>query len=64
MHKVTLIKGDDRRAFNYGCGSICRCFGVKINWQEAEAGMSAFDKTGTPLPDATMESIAETKSGV
>ena len=35
--------------------------GAKINWQEAEAGMSAFEKTGTPLPDATIESIAKTR---
>ena len=58
MHNVTLIKGD-------GIGpsimdvavKIIDATGVKINWEEADAGMAAFDKHGTPIPDATLESI-------
>ncbi len=58
MHNVTLIKGD-------GIGpsimevavKIIDATGVKINWEEAEAGMAAYDKFGTPIPDATLESI-------
>ena len=58
MHNVTLIKGD-------GIGpsimevavKIIDASGVNINWEEADAGMSAFDKHGTPIPDETLASI-------
>lgn len=58
MHNVTLIKGD-------GIGpsimevavKIIDASGVKINWEEADAGMAAFDKHGTPIPDETLISI-------
>lgn len=58
MHNVTLIKGD-------GIGSsimdaavkIIDATGVAINWEAADAGMAAFDKFGTPIPDETLASI-------
>ncbi|MBU2571987.1 MAG: NAD-dependent isocitrate dehydrogenase [Gammaproteobacteria bacterium] len=58
MHNVTLIKGD-------GIGpsimdqavKIIDASGAKIHWEEADAGMAAFNKFGTPIPDATLESI-------
>ncbi|HVD33746.1 MAG TPA: isocitrate/isopropylmalate dehydrogenase family protein, partial [Gemmatimonadales bacterium] len=31
--------------------------GLRFNWDEELAGMAAVDATGTPLPDATIESI-------
>ena len=62
MHVVTLIKGD-------GIGpsimdeavKVIDASGVKIQWEEAYAGLAAFEKFGTPLPDATMESIDKTR---
>jgi isocitrate dehydrogenase (NAD+) len=62
MQDITLIKGD-------GIGpsimdeavKVIDASGVKINWQEAEAGMAAFEKYGTPLPDATLASIEKTR---
>ncbi len=62
MHKVTLIKGD-------GIGpsimdeavKVIDAAGVDIQWEEAYAGMSAFEKFGTPLPDETMASIDRTR---
>ena len=62
MHNVTLIKGD-------GIGpsimdeavKIINASGVKINWEEADAGMAAYDKHGTPLPDATLDSIEKNR---
>ncbi len=62
MHKVTLIKGD-------GIGpsimdeavKVIDASGVKIDWEEAYAGMAAFEKFGTPLPDETMASIDKTR---
>ncbi len=62
MHKVTLIKGD-------GIGpsimdeavKVIDATGVNIQWEEAYAGLSAFEKFGTPLPDETMASIDKTR---
>ncbi len=62
MHKVTLIKGD-------GIGpsimdeavKVIEASGAKIEWEEAYAGMSAFEKFQTPLPDATMASFDKTR---
>lgn len=58
MHNVTLIKGD-------GIGpsimdqavKIIDASGAKIHWEEADAGMTAFNKHGTPIPEATLASI-------
>jgi isocitrate dehydrogenase (NAD+) len=62
MHNVTLIKGD-------GIGpsimevavKIINASGARINWEEADAGMAAFDKHGTPIPDATLASIEKNR---
>jgi isocitrate dehydrogenase (NAD+) len=62
MHKVTLIKGD-------GIGpsimdeavKVIDASGVNIQWEEAYAGVAAFDKFGTPLPDATLDSFDKTR---
>lgn len=62
MHAVTLIKGD-------GIGpsimdeavKVIDASGVKIQWEEAFAGLAAFEQFGTPLPDETMASIDRTR---
>jgi isocitrate dehydrogenase (NAD+) len=61
MIDVTLITGD-------GIGpeiaeATRRCIdatGAGINWLMAEAGTEVMERTGTPLPDATVESIKKT----
>jgi isocitrate dehydrogenase (NAD+) len=61
-HEVTLITGD-------GTGpelaeATRRCIdatGVKINWDVQEAGVDVMQRTGTPLPDAVMESVRRTR---
>jgi isocitrate dehydrogenase (NAD+) len=61
-HDVTLITGD-------GTGpelaeAARRCIdatGVKINWDVQEAGIDVMARTGSPLPDATMDSVKRTK---
>jgi len=63
MSNVTLITGD-------GVGpeiaeAARRCIdatGAPINWEVAEAGTEVMERLGTPLPDATIESIK--KNGV
>jgi isocitrate dehydrogenase (NAD+) len=63
MTNVTLITGD-------GIGpeiaeAARRCIdatGANINWEIAEAGVDVMARLGTPLPDATIESVK--KNGV
>lgn len=62
MHNVTLIKGDGiGPSIMDAAVAVINASGAKIHWHEAEAGMSAYEKLGTPLPDATLESIAQTR---
>jgi isocitrate dehydrogenase (NAD+) len=57
-YDVTLIPGD-------GIGpeitaetvKVLEATGLRFNWDEELAGMAAVDATGTPLPDATVDSI-------
>jgi isocitrate dehydrogenase (NAD+) len=57
-YDVTLIPGD-------GIGpeitaqtvKVLNATGLHFNWDEELAGMAAVEATGTPLPDATVESI-------
>jgi isocitrate dehydrogenase (NAD+) len=57
-YDVTLIPGD-------GIGpeitaqtvKVLEATGLRFTWDEELAGMAAVDATGTPLPDATVESI-------
>lgn len=61
-YDVTLITGD-------GVGpelalAARKCIdatGVAINWDVQEAGIDVMERTGTPLPDAVMESIRRTR---
>jgi isocitrate dehydrogenase (NAD+) len=57
-YDVTLIAGD-------GIGpeitaetvKVLQATGLRFNWDEELAGMAAVEATGTPLPDATVDSI-------
>lgn len=61
-YNVTLIPGD-------GIGpevaeAARRCVdatGVKINWDDQEAGADVIEKYGTPLPEAVLESIRKNR---
>ena len=61
-HNVTLILGD-------GIGpeiakvtqKVVDATGVKINWEEVEAGIDVMAKEGTPLPEKTLESCRKNK---
>jgi isocitrate dehydrogenase (NAD+) len=60
-YRATLIPGD-------GIGpeiteqtlAVLEATGLRFEWDEQVAGMTAVEKTGTPLPDATTESIRRT----
>jgi isocitrate dehydrogenase (NAD+) len=61
-YQATLIHGD-------GIGpeitaetvKVISAAGVTFEWEDELAGMAAVDATGTPLPDATIESIRRTR---
>ena len=62
MHNVTLIKGDGiGPSIMEEAVKIIDASGVKINWEDADAGMAAFDKQGSPLPDETLASIEKNR---
>lgn len=62
MYTITLIKGDGiGPSIMDAAVKVIDATGVKITWEEAYAGMSAFEKFGTPLPDATMASFDKTR---
>lgn len=62
MHEVTLIPGD-------GTGpelcavvkKVVEATGVKIKWEQVEAGVDIMAKVGTPLPDNVVASCKRTK---
>lgn len=59
---VTLIEGD-----GIGpeiCASVVRVFeaaGVPVDWERAEAGLTAIERTGSGVPDETLASIKRNK---
>lgn len=61
-HAVTLIPGD-------GVGpevmdaalAVIEATGIPISWDRQAAGMNAFQRFGTPVPDALIESLKRTR---
>jgi isocitrate dehydrogenase (NAD+) len=61
-HRVTLIPGD-------GIGpevtaavlKILKSAGVQIDWDEHDAGLVAFEKTGATLPQSLLDSVSRNK---
>jgi isocitrate dehydrogenase (NAD+) len=61
-YEVTLITGDGTGPELAEAARKCvDATGVKINWDVQEAGVDVMARTGTPLPDAVLESIKRTK---
>lgn len=61
-HEVTLITGDGVGPELAAAARQCvDATGVKIQWDVQEAGLDVMARTGTPLPDATMESVRRTR---
>ena len=62
MHDVTLIPGD-----GIGPGisrttlAILEAAGAQIRWHEHLGGVTALETLGEPLPQATLESIEQTR---
>jgi len=62
MHKITLIPGDGiGPAIVAATVRVIEAAGVEIEWDRQLAGMAAVEKHANPLPDATLESIRQTR---
>lgn len=62
MQIVTLIKGDGiGPSIMEEAVKVLDASGAKIQWEEAYAGVAAFEKFGNPLPDETMASFDKTR---
>ncbi|MEN6450005.1 MAG: isocitrate/isopropylmalate dehydrogenase family protein [Thermoguttaceae bacterium] len=61
-YDVTLITGDGVGPELAAAARQCvDATGVKINWDVQEAGIEVMERCGTPLPEATMESVRRTR---
>ena len=60
MRKIVLIKGDGIGPEVCGaCVDVIKAAGVEIEWIEADLGLPAIEKHGTPLPEETLELVRE-----
>ena len=60
--EATLIAGDGiGPEITRATLQVLDALGVSFDWDEQHGGMAAVEKAGTPLPDATLESIRRTK---
>lgn len=61
-YDVTLITGDGTGPELAEAARKCvDATGVEINWDVQEAGIDVMEKTGTPIPDSTIESVRRTR---
>ncbi|MHC2068014.1 isocitrate/isopropylmalate dehydrogenase family protein [Bremerella sp. T1] len=61
-YEVTLITGDGTGPELAEAARKCvDATGVEINWDVQEAGVDVMERTGTPIPDSTIESVRRTK---
>jgi isocitrate dehydrogenase (NAD+) len=58
VHRVTLIPGDGvGPELSEATRQVLEATGVRFSWDVQEAGASAMDRLGTPLPEQVLESI-------
>lgn len=62
VHEVTLITGDGTGPDLAEAARRCvDATGVEINWDVQEAGVDVMERLGTPIPDATLDSVRRTQ---
>lgn len=62
VREATLIAGDGiGPEITQATLQVLDALGVRFDWDEEYGGMSAVDKAGTPLPNATLDSIRRTR---
>jgi isocitrate dehydrogenase (NAD+) len=64
-HRATLIPGDGiGPEITAATLRVLGAAGADFEWDEQMAGMAAMNAEGTPLPDATLESLRSTRLGL
>jgi isocitrate dehydrogenase (NAD+) len=64
-HRVTLIPGDGTGPeISQATRRVLEGTGVKFDWDVQNAGVDVMDENGTPLPDAVLDSIRDTKVAI
>jgi isocitrate dehydrogenase (NAD+) len=62
MHKVTLISGDGiGPSIMHAAVRVLEATGVRFEWDRQAAGMAAYEKCNSPIPQETLASIHETR---
>src|SRR3989441_1678653 len=62
VREATLIRGDGiGPEITEATLQVLDALGTKFDWDEQYGGMAAVEKAGTPLPNATLDSIRRTK---
>ena len=62
MQKVTLVPGDGiGPEITESVKQVLAAAGAKLEWEEMEIGLSAYEKTGELMPDSFVESMNRTK---
>ena len=65
QHTVTLIPGDGiGLETSAAMQRVVEAAGADIAWEVAEAGAACAEKTGTPLPDETVEAVKRNKVAI
>ena len=60
--EATLIAGDGvGPEITAATLQVLDAVGMKFDWDEQYGGMAAVEKAGTPLPNATLDSIRQTR---
>ncbi|MBL8144323.1 MAG: NAD-dependent isocitrate dehydrogenase, partial [Acidobacteria bacterium] len=64
-HRLTLIPGDGiGPEVTEAVVRIIKASGVKIDWDKHDAGVAAFQRTGSSLPKDLLDSILANKVGL
>lgn len=62
MHKITVLPGDGiGPEITKAVKKILKAAGVKIEWEEVNAGITVLEKYGEVLPEITLETIRKNK---
>ena len=65
MRRATLIPGDGiGPEITAATLRVLEAAGAEFEWDRHLAGMTAMEEEGTPLPDATIESLRSTRLGL
>ena len=65
QHTVTLIPGDGiGLETSAAMQRVVEAAGADITWELAEAGAACAEKTGTPLPESTIEAVKRNKVAI